>query len=164
MNDLLDNAFDYVKSDADFGADLFKVFTEYTPEDFDWVQTVNGWKWQKNTVNYDEVKDLYTKADVDYFISKLNAILNNILPGLFKSEKGDKYNCFLTGTVVFNRRADELFNTFYRIFGADFLQKIYTIGTITINGTASPKIKADPDTLYWNLSSCAGCSVCSRNA
>ncbi len=37
---------------------FFKVFTEYTPEDFDWVQTVNGWKWQKNTVNYDEVKDL----------------------------------------------------------------------------------------------------------
>ncbi len=76
---------------------------------------------------------------------------------VFSNPKGrQSITAFLQEQLYSSRRADELFNTFYRIFGADFLQKIYTIGTITINGTASPKIKADPDTLYWNLARVPG--------
>ena len=151
LSDLLDNVFDYVKSDANFGADFFKLLTVYTPENFNWVQTVNGWKWVKNTVNYEEVKDLYTQAEVEDVISKLNEILNNILPGLLNKDKEASIKDFLNTNLYSSQRADELFNTFYRIFGADFLQKIYTIGTITINGTASPKINASPKALYRNL-------------
>ncbi|MDE6385884.1 MAG: hypothetical protein K2L36_07065, partial [Eubacterium sp.] len=152
LADLLDNLFEYVQSDADFGADFFKLFTAYTPENFSWTQTVNGWKWVKNTVDYEEVKDLYTKDDVDYLISKLNEIVNNILPNIMKAEKEDSITAFLEEQLYSSRRADELFNTIYRVFGSDFLQKIYTIGTITINGTVQPKISASPQTLYNNLS------------
>lgn len=151
LTDLLDNLFEYVQSDADFGADFFKLFTAYTPENFSWTQTVNGWKWVKNTVNYEEVKDLYTKTDVDSLISRLNEIVNNILPNIMQAEKEDSLTAFLEEQLYSSRRADELFNTIYGVFGSEFLQKIYTIGTITINGTAQPKISASPQTLYNNL-------------
>ncbi|MDE5604783.1 MAG: hypothetical protein K2I73_04275 [Eubacterium sp.] len=93
--DLLGGTFDGLENASDFAADFYQLFTAYTPDKFNWVQTVNGWKWQKNTVDYSKVTDLYTKADVENFISQLNGILNNILPNLFKAEKGDTIRDFL---------------------------------------------------------------------